>query len=138
MVCTFFGHKDAPQSISEQVENTIVDLIKNRNADEFYVGNNGNFDKIVYCVLKKIKKIYPNIRYNVVIAYLTYSSLEYEFTLFPEGIENIPPRFAISYRNKWMEKRTDIIVAFVNHSYGGAAKFVSYAQKHGKEIIYLK
>ncbi len=138
VVCTFFGHKDAPQSISVQLENVIIDLIENRSVDEFYVGNHGNFDKIVYHALKKLRKVYPNIRYSIVIAYLSDSLSEYETTVFPEGIENVPFRYAISYRNKWMEKHADIIIAFVTHSYGGAAKFVSLAEKQGKEIIYIK
>ncbi len=137
MICTFFGHKDAPQSISEQVENTIIDLIKNRDATEFYVGNHGNFDKMAYHALKRVHKIYPNIRYSVVIAYLSDSSEKYDSTVFPEGIENVPLRYAISYRNKWMENHADIIIAFVTHSYGGAAKFVDHAQKQGKEIVYI-
>ena len=85
MICTFFGHKDAPQSISEQVENTIIDLIKNRDATEFYVGNHGNFDKMAYHALKRVHKIYPNIRYSVVIAYLSDSSEKTILRYFRRG-----------------------------------------------------
>ena len=35
-----------------------------------------------------------------------------ENTLLPEGIENVPPRFAISWRNKWMLERSDYFRLF--------------------------
>ena len=35
-------------------------------------------------------------------------------------LENVIPRFAISKRNEWMIDKADLIIAFVNHEYGGA------------------
>ena len=44
MICTFFGHKDTPKEIEPVLQASIIDLIENHGADEFYVGNNGSFD----------------------------------------------------------------------------------------------
>lgn len=56
-------------------------------------------------------------------------------TIFPEGIENVPKRFAIDFRNRWMIEKSDCVVTCINRGFGGAAKAKSYAEKHGKNII---
>jgi len=58
-------------------------------------------------------------------------------TMLPEGIETVPRRFAISWRNKWMLRQTDHVIAYVNHSWGGAAKFVELAVRQGKSVVNL-
>lgn len=40
LVCTFFGHRECPESVKSKLLDAIKDLIK-RGADTFYVGNNG-------------------------------------------------------------------------------------------------
>ena len=64
---------------------------------------------------------------------LTYPE-SYE-TIFPEGIENVPKRFAIDFRNRWMIEKSDCVVTCINRGFGGAAKAKNYAEKHGKNII---
>ena len=60
-----------------------------------------------------------------------------DHTLLPEGIESVPTRFAIEFRNKWMIDHSDIVVAYVTRSFGGAAKFRDLAKKKGKTVIDL-
>ena len=60
-----------------------------------------------------------------------------ELTILPEGIETVPPRFAISYRNKWMIEQSDYVITYVIHSWGGAAQFKELAEKKGKTVIEL-
>ena len=69
MICTFFGHRDTSKNIKPTLMSVLVDLIKNKNVDIFYVGNNGNFDFIVKEVLEELKEKYP-IKYYVVLAYI--------------------------------------------------------------------
>lgn len=139
MVCCFFGHKDTPASVMSALEDTIEDLIQNCDVDEFLVGNQGGFDSMIRQLLKKLKGSYPHITYHIVLAYMpkkeTIPLYEYGETLLPAGIESIPPKFAISWRNKWMIRESDVVVCYVNHSWGGAAQFMSYAQNQGKCII---
>jgi len=56
-------------------------------------------------------------------------------TLLPEGIEHVHPRFAISWRNKWMIRQSDYVVTYITHSTGGAAQFAKMAEKQGKIVI---
>ena len=139
MTVTFFGHKDTPKEIEPTLGSTLIDLIENHGATEFYVGNNGNFDAMVRRQLEDLSQTYP-ITYNVVLAYLPTKKSEYDDytnTILPEGIETAPKRFAISWRNKWMVQQSDVVVTYVTHSFGGAAQFKELAQKQGKTVIEL-
>lgn len=68
--CTFFGHKDTQKEIEPILRSTLIYLIKNKNVDLFYVGNQGNFDYMVKKNLKLLKTHYPYINYTVVLAYM--------------------------------------------------------------------
>ncbi len=139
MTVTFFGHKDTPKETEPTLRTTFVDLIENHGATEFYVGNNGSFDTMVRRQLEDLSKTYP-ITYSVVLAYLPDKKNEYgDFTntIIPEGIEAVPRRFAISYRNNWMLRQSDVVVTYVTHTYGGAWQFKIMAERKGKLIIEL-
>ena len=116
-----------------------MDLIERQGVKHFYVGNQGNFDAMALRLLKEFEKPY-SITYDVVLAYLpkkTDPFFEAYYTILPEGIEIVPPRFAIDYRNKWMIEHSDIVITYVTHDFGGAAKFKQFAEKSNKVIIAL-
>ena len=139
MICTFFGHKNTPKEIEPTLRATLIDLIENYNATEFYVGNNGNFDDMVRRQLEDLSQNY-SINYSVVLAYLPVKKNEYNNftnTILPDGIETVPKRFAISWRNKWMIQQSDIVVAYVTHNFGGAWQFKELAKRMGKVVIDL-
>ena len=139
MVCTFFGHKDTPKEIEPTLRSTLIDLIENKNATNFYVGNNGNFDSMVCHQLEELSEIY-DIKYSVVLAYLPTEKNKYDdltHTIYPEGLETVPKRFAISWRNKWMIQQSDIVVTYVTHNFGGAWQFKKMAERLNKHVINL-
>lgn len=139
MVCTFFGHKDTPKEIEPTLRSTLIDLIENKNVNVFYVGNNGNFDTMVRRQLEDLSQTYP-IAYSVVLAYLPTEKNKYDdltHTIYPEGLEIVPKRFAISWRNKWMIQQSDIVVTYVTRNFGGAAQFKELAEKLSKDVINL-
>ena len=134
---TFFGHRDTPKEIESALRLTLIDLIENKNATLFYVGNHGNFDAMVRRQLEDLSRTYP-IKYYVVLAYMPSKNDEPdEHTILPEGIETVPRRFAINYRNKWMLNKSDIVVTYVTHNFGGAWEFKQMAEKAQKYMIYL-
>ncbi|MDY3730604.1 MAG: hypothetical protein SO005_09320 [Candidatus Choladocola sp.] len=142
MTCCFFGHKDAPPSIYDTLEEAIEKIIAEDNVTEFLVGNQGQFDGMVLKALRRIKEKYPHVSYNIVLAYMPAEKEEcnpYEFgeTMLPEGIENVHPRYAISKRNDWMVNESDIVLCYIKHSWGGAAKYVEKAKHKGRIIINL-
>ena len=134
---TFFGHRDTPKEIEPALRLTLIDLIENKNATVFYVGNHGNFDAMVRRQLEDLSKTYP-IKYYVVLAYMPNKNDEpNEHSILPEGIETVPRRFAINYRNKWMLTKSDIVVTYVTRNFGGAAQFKKLAEKKKKNTINL-
>lgn len=135
MNCTFFGHSDAPSEVKGKLKEEITKLIENREVNCFYVGNHGNFDRMALAVLKELSKVYPQIDYCVVYAYLSQDCEDFLHTVYPEGIETVPKRFAINFRNNWMIRQSDIVITFVRNSFGNAAKFKKTAEKQGREII---
>ena len=135
MVCTFFGHRDASDSLAEKLRKTLIELLKTGNVDVFYIGNSGNFDKLASRVLSELSSEYSFTCRNV-LAYLPEYETTYNFdTIYPEGLENVPKRFAISYRNKWMIEQSDIVVTYVRRNYGGAHQFKELAKKKGNKVI---
>lgn len=138
--CTFFGHRNCPETIKPKLREVLIDLINNRSVDMFYVGHQGQFDAIVRSTLRELKREYPWINYAVVLAYMPSKKTEYDDysdTMLPEGIESVHPRYAIAWRNNWMLKRSDYVVAYITHPYGGAYTFVQTARRTGIQIIDL-
>ena len=139
MICTFFGHRDTHEVIGDKLRELRIDLIENKNVDLFYVGNQGKFDLLVRKTLKSLKDRYPNINYYVVLAYITGNDnfFGYENSIYPEGIEAVPPKYAIVKRNRWMVEKADYVVVYVKYNFGGAAQFKTLAEKKGKKVINL-
>lgn len=135
--CTFFGHRDCPDAIKPKLKEVLVDLIINHGVDMFYVGNQGQFDAIVRSVLCELKEEYPQINCAVVLAYMPRKHNEFDDssnTMLPEGIEAVHPRYAISWRNNWMLQRSDYVVTYILHSWGGAAQYAATAKRQEKII----
>lgn len=142
--CTFFGHRQCPISIRPALKCCLENLIIHHDVTVFYVGNQGAFDSIVHSALRELAEQYTNITYAVVLAYLPPERKDdlaqyqdYTDTLYPEGIESVPKRFAIDWRNRWMLKQADYVVTYITHHWGGAAKFAEKAARSGKQIINL-
>ena len=139
LTCTFFGHRDCPDTIRTKLREVLVELIANHGVEMFYVGNQGRFDTIVSGVLRDLKKEYPHIDYAVLLAYMPCKQDEDALnTMLPEGIEFVHPRYAISWRNNWMLKQSDYVVTYITHSWGGAAKFADKARKQGKIVFNIQ
>ena len=68
--CCFFGHREVTHNIREKLTAVIEKLITEDSITEFYVGHQGQFDSMVYSVLKELKAKYPQIRYAIVLAYM--------------------------------------------------------------------
>ena len=138
--CCFFGHREVTHNIRGKLIEIIDNLITEKDVKEFYVGNQGQFDSMVYSVLKELKRKFPQIRYIVVLAYMPDEHIQEvygEDTLFPDGMENVPKKFAISKRNDWMIQQSCFAVCYVHKITGGAAKFRDKAEKKGLKVINL-
>ena len=125
-VCTFFGHKDSYGLDSARLLDTIRKQIL-LGTETFYVGNQGQFDAVVYGCLKQLQKEYSHIQIGVVLAYLPNENQEIiADSMYPE-IEG-HPKFAIERRNRWMINKAKCCICYINHTWGGAYKFAKLAK----------
>lgn len=140
--CTFFGHRDTPEEIECLLKDILNILVKEKGVNKFYVGNQGNFDKCVIKVLKQLKNEHKDIRCMLVLAYHPFKDKndckQKDFdVIYPECLNSIPPKFAISYRNRWMIENADYVVTYVKYSFGCSAQFKRLSEIKGKSIIEL-
>lgn len=142
MICTFFGHRNTPENIRPILRNTLIELILTKDVNTFFVGNQGNFDSMVREELNDLTKIYPHITTTVVLAYMpgkcdALLDTDYSNTVYPDGLESVPYKYAIDRRNHLMVEWSDIVITYVCYSSGGAAKFKRLAERNNKQVINL-
>ena len=139
-VCTFFGHGECYGLDAAVLRRTIEELIE-QGVTEFVVGNHGQFDAMVFSCLQDLGKIYPEISYSVALAYLPTRKEDYDIyqghSFYPEGLEIGPAKFAIERRNQYLIDSADICLCYINHTFGGAYKFVRIAKNRGLQVINL-
>lgn len=137
MIITFCGHGDL--GISDEVKKWLYEVVEKTikdGATTFYLGGYGHFDFLAGVVVTELKEKYPHIQRVLVIPYLDrdYDMKHYDSSYYP-SLENVPKRFAISKRNQAMVNEADVVISYVVHSWGGAAKTLEYAQKKKKTIL---
>ncbi len=143
-ICAFFGHRDTP--ITPDIENRLEKLLYKlleQGVNEFWCGDQGNFDWLSRIVLKKIQNKHPNVIICYIAAYnpCLFSKekqqwIENNFDiLFPDEVAQCHPKYALKQRNRFVCKNADIIICYVEHMYGGAFEAVQIAKKLNKKII---
>ena len=139
MICALFGNRDCPYLKEEALEDLICNLIQKRGVTCFYVGNHGEFDRKSAQVLKKVSKQFDWVRYYVVLAYHPADSVftKEQPTILADGVETVPPKFRIIYRNKWMIQQAQVVVCYLHDITGNTRNLAEYAQRKGKEIVFI-
>ena len=137
LTVTFCGHSEVPDR--EQVRgwlNDVCERLIGDGAAEFYLGGYGAFDQPCAAVLQGLKRRHAHIRLILVLPYLNGAmpAEGYDETVYPP-LESVPRRYAILRRNEWMIQRCDVLVAYVTHGWGGAAKTLDHARKKKKTIL---
>ena len=136
-VVTFCGHREVwkQEPVSAWLHETVEELIA-QGAKEFLLGGYGLFDQMAARVVWDLKKDYPDVTSVLVIPYpdKKVDDSLYDIVTYPP-LEHVLPRYAISRRNEWMIRETDILVAYVLHDWGGAAATLTYAKRKKKTII---
>jgi len=148
MIITFLGHSSLQRCVelSKKIELTIYENTSDNDNIVFYCGGYGDFDNLCVQVCQSIKRKFKKCEIIYITPYITESqqrkmrylieTCHYDSIIYPP-LENVPFKFAISKRNEWMVNEADLIIAYVNHSYGGAYKSLNYARRKKKHIINL-
>ena len=120
----FFGHRVVYEDITIELHEAIRKAIEEYGVTTFWCGGYGAFDEKAAGAVFRIKQRYPEIELLLIRAYLPKQRDQlpeiYDGSIYPEGLENVPKRFAISHRNQWMATNCDMVIAYIKHGYGGA------------------
>ncbi len=132
--CFFIGHRDAPVGLLPQVRAAGEGLIMREGVTDFYVGSRGSFDRLAAAAVRELRETYPQIRLYLVLAYLPAKGTGeappgFTGTVFPEGLESVPRRFAIQRANRAMVNTCDFMVAYAPYAAGNARKVLDYARR---------
>lgn len=63
MICSMFGHRDCSDDIYLYLRRAMEILIEDFGVTCFYIGYNGNFDKIAYYTLSELVKEYEHVKF---------------------------------------------------------------------------
>lgn len=144
MVVTFCGHSQCLLNSEEikELEKCLTEIIMQEPRCTFYLGGYGNFDRICFEVLTKLKQRYKTVQRVFVTPYISnYYKLKafsktYDEIIYPP-IENTPLKFAIDKRNRWMIENSDLLICYIAYSFGGAYKTYKYAIHKKLKIVNL-
>lgn len=146
MILTFWGHSSfQPNADLEEKLLEILDNIIGDAPADFYLGGYGGFDNFALACAKKFKISHPHIKIVFITPYisesyqknrLTYAETIYDEIIYPE-LENVPMKFAIHHRNRWMINQSNFVITHIKKSYGGAYEAYKYAKNQNKNIISL-
>lgn len=145
-ICSFFGHRDVFENITDSLDTAIEKAITEYGINTFYVGDRGAFDRQAASAVRKAKTKFPEIKLILVLPYFSnklneYKELyqeSYDDYFVPNEIVGIHPKGAITQRNRWMVKHSQLIISYIHRDFGGAYNTIKYAKKLDKVIINIK
>ena len=134
--CFFIGHREADERLLPELMSVVERLIIEEQVSCFYVGGYGGFDRIAASAIKRSKQNHPEITLMLVLPYHPAErpvEIPHGFdgTYYPEGLEQVPRKFAIVKANEIMVNTSDWLIAYVRHGASNSRKILEYAQHRG-------
>ena len=149
MVISFVGHRSlcGGNTLLEGVRKAVIESTDPDDKIVCLVGGYGDFDDLCVRACRLIKQERKKCQIVFVTPYITVAQqgkikglmeLEiYDSVIYPP-LEKVPPKLAIIKRNEWMIDQSDLVVAYVVRSFGGAYQSLNYAYRKKKRVIQLK
>ena len=137
--CFFIGHRDTSEALYPLIVSEVEKHIIVYGVTEFIVGQYGQFDRMAARAVRGMKTQHQGVQLILLLAYLKNEALPdgFDASVYPDGLEFVPKRFAILRANRAMIDRCDCLIACVSRRYGGAWQCLTYAQQRGKMIVNL-
>lgn len=134
--CFFIGHRDAPLSLQQKLDDVVLDLTENCGVAEFIVGYHGNFDQMATNAIRKAKRLHPEICALRLIPYHPSERdipipASFDGTYYPIELTRTPRRFAIKEANMVVLNHCDYLITYVCRNGGNAACLLRKAEKKG-------
>lgn len=135
--CFFIGHREAPDTLLDELSAVVERHITEYDVTEFVVGRYGRFDALAAKCVKAAKKRHPEVTLTLLLPYHPYdhptpTPAGFDGTFYPPGMETVPKRAAIVRANRYMVEHSEYLIAYVKHSVSNARELVEYAQKWEK------
>ena len=142
MIVAFFGHADYVPTVAD--EEALLSLLSEVVGDapcELFLGEYGAFDRFAYRCAQKYKRHHAGVRLIFVTPYpleAPRGEVEecFDGILYP-AIEDVPKRYAIVHRNRFMVEKADALIFYVRRHTGGAYKAYRYALSLQKVVYHL-
>lgn len=141
--CFLFGHRDTPGDIVDRLSEAMIRHHLELDIGTFVIGHYGAFDRTAVIAAQKVKLLYTNTHFLLLLPYHpTAHSIElpngFDGTLYPEGMESVPPKVAIVRANQLMIQKASSIICYVNRP-GNARNLLEHAiKKAQKEAFYIE
>lgn len=138
--CFFIGHHDAPSTLQQRLNQVVENLVRYEDVTTFLVDHRGNFDEMATKAVQEAIKFRPELYAYSLIAYHPFEQNVtipdfFESTYYPEGLEDVPKRFAITKANQIALMESDIMVAYVKREGSAIAKLLGTAKRLEKKGV---
>lgn len=148
MICAFLGEHKSPFKHLGKLERFITSLAMNSDIHEFYVGNHTDFEIIILCILRGLKKLHNTIQYTVVLTPADINcAVKNESVIWLEpnlpkgtktkGYSKDEKEIIIDRRDDWLAENADLIV-YSDYLEDDKEDWIeAYAKEHKKEYMNL-
>ena len=142
---SLFGHREVfdLRELHKRLYSVIAELIKEKEYVHFLIGRNGEFDEYAASVIRLARRELGNecCEISLVLPYVVSGVSDYERyydgIVIPECAQGAHAKAAIGIKNRWMVERSDLVIAYVERSDGGAYRAARYAETLNKTVINL-
>lgn len=136
--CFYIGHRESDERLLPQLIALVERLIEEKQVTFFYVGGYGGFDRVAAAAVKVAKRKYSEITLLLVLPYnpaerTVETPFGFDGTYYPDGLENVPKRYAIARVNKIMIDASDWLVAYVCHGASNSKALLEYAERRQRK-----
>ena len=136
--CFFIGHRESDERLLPRLIALVERLIEEEQVAYFYVGRYGGFDRVAAAAVKEAKKRFSGITLMLVLPYhpaerTVETPFGFDGTYYPEGLKNVPKRYAIARANKIMINTSDWLITYVCHGASNSRTLLEYAKRREKE-----
>ncbi len=131
-ICFLFGHSELYENIVPQLVETITKHYEDYGVRQFIVGHYGSFDAQAAHALRIVKQSHPDITLRLLLPYHPAERPVpvpegFDCTYFPEGMEQIPRKFAIVRANRLIILSADSVICYVKYI-GNSRNLLRFAQ----------
>ena len=103
MICALIGDQTIRNLNEERLELRLRTLIEQEHVSAFVLGYFGPFERLAFCVIRRLQQDYPLLDYTVILCGLRKErpaepELDYLHTLYPQGCWLWPGRIGLTQK----------------------------------------